>query len=1110
MSNVKYFHGHIDTYQQALGYWMETQRERTYVHTVQYARRVLYRFTGHTHPYAQRLIAELINNDIDGLERLDTEEDLRVPFFSRDYTPKKVVAAVDPALVGDSPVAVVAVKPPGSTLADDGLPVHDLDFDYQSGAYSVYNWELFYHVPFIISLHLSKNGRYAEAQRWFHYVFDPTDNSDPKIGPKRFWKVKPFKIDEVEHVEDVLFNVATGDNPTARDATVRAIGAWRDSPFRPHLVARTRPTAYMYATVMAYLDNLIAWGDALFRQDTRESINEATQLYVLAANILGPHPQVVPKQGSNKKQTYATLKNNLDEFSNAAVKLEAEIAFDLFPPPEAAGDKPEQTMLESVGRSLYFCIPRNDKLIGYWSTVGDRLYKIRNSLNLQGIFRQLPLFAPPIDPRLLARAVAAGVDVGAIIDGTADALAPVRFQFLLQKALEMAQDVRSLEAGILAALEKKDNETLGVLRARHEVSMLGLAETVKYAQWQEAIKNREGIQANLANALQRFRHYDRLLGTDDSQIKLPEYDQFDRAAFDARGSALEEPVVDAVDPEVTIGASFRDGNHKISNEEGHELDLLEAAQIGQDLGAIMESIGAFAFLVPKIEGALKFWGLGAAVEFGGENVGNLFRGLATVARGVAGRISHEAAMAGKMGSFSRREQDWAFQRKSAAGELTQLYKQLRSAEIREHIANREHENHQKQIKQSKDVLEFLTNEQNSLTGTQRKTTTEDFYVWMKRESQGLHATCFQFAFDVAKKAERALQHELGAPTQGFIQTGYLAGKEGLFAGEKLYLDLKRLEMAYADLNTREYEITKHVSLREWFPLQLIELRDSGSCSINLPEALFDLDCPGHSFRRIRSVGVSIPCVTGPYVGVNCGLTLTQSYVRRDIGGYGSDPQTDTTNFVPYPAAVTSIVTSSAQGGDTGMFDPNTRDERYLPFEGAGAISSWSLELLGNPPPFDYDTIADVVLTLRYTARSEGNRANAEQAAKQWLKDNAARVFSMRHEFASEWAAFKRPVAPNDGGEAPKALLKFSLNSGHFPYRMTTTTEQAKRLHLFFTGSATGEVEFLRNQASVGGTELVSGATIDGAFPPTGNFELRFDSNTIDDLWVVVDWSQEDA
>jgi hypothetical protein len=35
------------------------------------------------------------------------------------------------------------------------------------------------------------------------------------------------------------------------------------------------------------VDNLIAWADNLFQQDTVESINEATELYVWAASILG-------------------------------------------------------------------------------------------------------------------------------------------------------------------------------------------------------------------------------------------------------------------------------------------------------------------------------------------------------------------------------------------------------------------------------------------------------------------------------------------------------------------------------------------------------------------------------------------------------------------------------------------------------------------------------------------------------------------------------------------------------------------------------------------------------------------------------------------------------
>src|SRR6185369_17787752 len=126
----------------------------------------------------------------------------------------------------------------------------------------------------------------------------------------------------------------------------------------------------------------------------------------------------------------------------------------------------------------------------------------------------------------------------------------------------------------------------------------------------------------------------------------------------------------------------------------------------------------------------------------------------------------------------------------------------------------------------------------------------------------------------------------------FVQSGYLAGREGLFAGERLWLDLKRLEMAYQEQYQREYELTRHISLREWFPLQLIEMRTSGKCQIELPEALFDLDCPGHSFRRIKSVALSIPCVTGPHTGLNCALQLGESFVRRTAAGYGNDPRED--------------------------------------------------------------------------------------------------------------------------------------------------------------------------------------------------------------------------
>jgi len=54
------------------------------------------------------------------------------------------------------------------------------------------------------------------------------------------------------------------------------------------VIARSRPVAYQLAIVTKYIQNLIDWGDNLFRQFTRESVTQATQMYILADKLLGP------------------------------------------------------------------------------------------------------------------------------------------------------------------------------------------------------------------------------------------------------------------------------------------------------------------------------------------------------------------------------------------------------------------------------------------------------------------------------------------------------------------------------------------------------------------------------------------------------------------------------------------------------------------------------------------------------------------------------------------------------------------------------------------------------------------------------------------------------
>jgi len=46
--------------------------------------------------------------------------------------------------------------------------------------------------PLIVAVHLSKNQRFEEAQRWFHRIFDPTCTDTSIAPPQRFWRFLPI------------------------------------------------------------------------------------------------------------------------------------------------------------------------------------------------------------------------------------------------------------------------------------------------------------------------------------------------------------------------------------------------------------------------------------------------------------------------------------------------------------------------------------------------------------------------------------------------------------------------------------------------------------------------------------------------------------------------------------------------------------------------------------------------------------------------------------------------------------------------------------------------------------------------------------------------------
>lgn len=896
---------------------------------------------------------------------------------------------------------------------DQPYPLEQFDFD-SDGAYAQYNWELFFHIPFLVASKLSLNQQFLDAQRWLHFIFDPADPTGP--APARFWKMKKFYLDArttpqpPPTIQELVALLAQGGGPAA-DQLNAQVAEYLLDPFNPFAIARLRTAAFQKATVMKYIDNLLAWGDYLFRQDTIESINEATLMYVLASELLGPRPESVdPPATPATYYTYKSLPADLGALADPLITLEGYIQSGLTNYGPGLNGGPPQL--------LYFCVPGNQQLLAYWDTVADRLFKIRHCMNIEGQVQQLPLFEPPIDPGLLVRAAAAGLDLTSVLSDAGAAIAPYRFQTVLQKAVELVAEVRALGQQMLGAMEKRDGEALALIRAQQELDLLTLVRDVKQMAVDDAQDSLDATTKSKAIAAQRQSYYDGLT---------------------AAGL--------------------------IASEQQH-LALTAEAHASQQDAASNEQTAAIIQALPQL--VLGLTGIGgsptATVSFGSENIAAMFRAMAASSNADAADSTYEANRALTNAGHERRAQDWAFQSTMAQMDQDQIESQRLAAEVKLAMAQKELDNHDVQIQNATDVRDFLRD----------KFTNADLYDWMVGQISATYFQCYQFAYDLARRAERAYQYEL-RDTSTFIRFGYWDGlKQGLLAGDGLYLDLKRMDAAYVENNRRELEITKHVSLVETDPVAFTQLLQNGVCFVQITEDQYDADYPSHYMRRLKSVALTVPCVVGPYVSVNCTLTLVKHSVRLDPATGGLTDSIGT---------LESIVTSSAQN-DAGTFETNLRDDRYLPFEGAGAISLWKLELPADNNAFDLSTVTDVILHVRYTARDGGDAARQRlelnplpQPPEPTAPPPPRRFFSARHDFSDAFYRFLNP----DPSAAVQSL-QLDMSEPRFPYHDPAKTLSITGIRVFViprVRSAVGDAVNLQATLTDG-----SGNPIAPVPPPT--------------------------
>ncbi|MEX1363866.1 MAG: hypothetical protein AB1Z98_12110, partial [Nannocystaceae bacterium] len=968
------------------------------------------------------------------------------------------------------------------------------------GAYSVYNWELFVHAPLLIAERLRRAQRYEQAQAWYHFVFNPLQGIEEgqSSGPQRFWNVKVLYEQASGGPIDVIKAVMSDEGLDADLPLVKSffdgLLAWVADPFSPHAIARVRAGTYHKAIVRKYLDNLIDWADSLFRRDTMESINEATQLYLLAASILGPRPRRLPAVDAPTRTyddlTLPILLGGLTELEDFVPAINVALPWNNTAQ-VSLGDgatKDPMPVLESTGGPAglqaqtpptvwwAFCLPANEQLLAYWDRVADRLFKIRHCQNIDGVRRALRLFEPPIDPALLVRARAMGVDLGSAIAGLQAPAPRHRFAVLRARAQELLGDVKALGGALLSALEKRDAEALGQIRATHELAILRATRANREDQIAEAQSQVEVLRRQRATVQARQEYYE--------------------------------------------SREWMNGLEKASLALGGTATVFQVGAQG------LKALAGFLHLIPNMD--LGVIGVIPVIKalYGGDNVGPAVAAAGDVLGMMGTLAQYGSQLTSTLAGYERRQDDWTFQGDQAESELKQIDAQSIAAEIRVALAKRELTVHDQQVRHSEEIETFL----------RTKFTNDDLYDWMVGRLTGLYFQAYTMAHEMARRAEAALRFELGRDDLQFIEPVYWDGlRKGLLAGERLGLDLRRMEVAQLDLDRRELELSKRISLRLLDPAALHELRETGSCTFRVPEVVFDLDHPGHYFRRIKSVSLSIPAVAGPQVSVSATLTLLSDETRIDTSlasGYERTTPEDT-RFKDGWVEIQSIATSRSRD-DAGVFELSFRDEKFLPFEGAGAISEWSLEL-PSVRQFDYRTIGDAELELRYTARAEQGALRTaasdavEAAIQQVLAAGADSGFvtllSATKDFATGWERRLRPAEGQEGDP-----LSIPIVPSRFPYVASTRGIIVDSVRMVFVGDpaavslggpvtlnvpgGTVDVGFVENNGVLEGTAVFDGQAPNLsaiAIDASSGWSLELaagaitDPDALHDLWVLVQY-----
>jgi hypothetical protein len=612
--------------------------------------------------------------------------------------------------------------------------------------------------------------------------------------------------------------------------------------------------------------------------------------------------------------------------------------------------------------SFNFCIPTNPIIEALQLRAELNLYKIRTCRNIAGVERELDLYAAPTDTVSGLPTIGAGGQL--TLPGAVTFIpTPYRYSIIIERAKQLVSLAQQVEAAFLSALEKRDAEFYNFMKARQDIRT-----------------TRAGIR------LQDLR-----IKVAEGEVELSEL-QKDRAQIQA------------------------DHYKKLLDQgvSGLELENLSLLAYVSDKQKQVANLHFLAALLPSSVSPSSFpyspSGIASSIASGNSSI--------------AASLSTTASIMATLASYERRAQEWEFQRTIALQDVKIGSQLVKISEDRLRVVGQERYIATIQAEHAEQTAEFLAT----------KFSNVELYDWMADILEGVYGFFLQQATAMAQLATSQLAFERQEIPPPFIQDDYWEIKEdavsggglgenpvdrrGLTGSARLLQDIYQLDQFSFETDQRKNQITKNISLVSLAPAEFQQFKQTGVLNFATPMGLFDWDFPGDYLRLIKRVRVSVIALIPAIDSIKATLTTTGNS-RITVGR-------DTFQTVNLNRG-TEVVALSSPRDDTGLFELQPQlSEKLNPFEGMGVDTQWQFMLPKAANRFDFNSIADVIVTIEYTSLSS---FTYRQQVIQQLNNRiiADRPYSFRNQFADQWYDLNNPELTHT-----PMLVQFDTLGADFP------------------------------------------------------------------------------